>query len=436
MFLLLSRLPLVDALPVRETWDLERVKALASLAGLSFPAEYVHVVGTNGKGSTSAFLERMLREQGHRVGLYTSPHLSAYNERILLQGKNVSDNRLLELQKEVAPLLQKMKKAGKPPSPFEAFTVLALQYFEQERADLVVLEAGLGGRLDATNVCPGKTTILTSVAFDHTEYLGHTLEDIAKEKVGVVKRNASVVNGALQPVVVKTVASVCQKRFARLYSLGRDFSFSNVQCTEKQTTFDYAGLHHSLSAVSLSLLGAHQSHNASCSLAALECLQERGFPVSEASQRQGLQRTHWPARLEILQEKPLVVVDGAHNVHGVEALKNALQHIFLKKGRRLFLVFGVLADKAYEEMLSELAPLAFRVVLTTPESDRALPPEKLVPFLERQHVSCQVCPAIPGALDAALALASPNDMVLVAGSLYLVGPARQRLIKNPRSMAV
>lgn len=423
--------PSIDVLPTGKTWSLGPVRTLAGRVGLPLEAEYVHVVGTNGKGSTAAFLASMLQAQGYRTALYTSPHLARPNERIRVDGKEIPNTQLDQLAQELLPHLKRLKREGHEASPFEAFTILALQYFEQTRAQVVVLEAGLGGRLDATNIGPGKTAVVTSIGLEHEKLLGHTLSAIAREKAGVIKEKASVVSGVREKSPSAVLQSVCRRQHAGLFELGEDFSASGVRASLQETVFDYQGLRQDFPALKASLLGSHQARNAACAVAATECLADRGFPVNETAVRAGLLHTAWPARLEVLSRKPLVIVDGAHNPHGARALTASLEEL-LPPGRKVRLVYGTLKDKNYAGVVAALAPRVSNAILTKPESERALSPEKLAPYFHERGVPCTVVASIGDALEKALAETSASDVLLVCGSLYLVGPARQRLIKRLR----
>ncbi|MBU1197248.1 bifunctional folylpolyglutamate synthase/dihydrofolate synthase [Candidatus Micrarchaeota archaeon] len=425
---MLTVLPLVEALPMKTEWSLSTPRMLADRAGVQLDSEYVHVVGSNGKGSTSAFLERMVREEGYRTALYTSPHLHAYNERFQVNGRAISDAALSRLVDEMVPLMARMKREKRALSPFEVLTVMALRYFEDQRADMAIMEAGLGGRLDATNICPGKTVVVPSMGLEHCDMLGNNLASIAREKAGVIKPGATVVSGVRPLAPYRVIATVCRKQNARLLTRDRDFRFRVRSLSERGTRFDYQGIRTSLNELHTSMIGAHQALNASCALAAVESMESRSFSFSSESMRRGVHRARWPGRLERITNR--VWVDAAHNLDGVRALADALRQALLRKSQKMVLVFGCLSGKSADDMLSVLLPFSRYVVLVHPESPRAHSSKSLVPLLRRSKKPFHIAASIPEALTHAVHVSQVADRVLVTGSLYLVGPARQRLIKR------
>lgn len=392
--------------------------------------KFLHIGGTNGKGSTAAFAAAVLETAGYRVGLYTSPYLEQFTNRMSVNGRDISRERLVELVEKVKPLVEKIT-AELPyghPTEFEVVTALAFAYFAEEAPDIVVLEVGLGGRLDATNVVQPLVTVLTTISREHTQVLGDSVEAIAGEKAGIIKAEAPVVTIA-QGAAREVIRNACQGKNVPLFSLGDDFATETVSGNLVGQTFHYRGLKHNFTDLHINLLGAYQIDNAAAALAALELLQEKGFCLPEAAIRRGLDNTKWPGRLEIMRRSPLVVIDGAHNIEAFQNLRQALNTFAF---RRLILVLGILGDKAVENILQEILPAADFLVATTPNSPRAADPRDLEKIaLKMITAPVYVKESIPEAIKLALSLARAPDLVLIAGSLYLISDVRQ-LFKEGR----
>ncbi|MBN1210056.1 MAG: bifunctional folylpolyglutamate synthase/dihydrofolate synthase [Myxococcaceae bacterium] len=404
---------------------LERVRgALAVLGHPERRYRVLHVAGTNGKGSTCAFSAAALRAAGHRVGLYTSPHLERVNERIQVGGVEIPSALLGQRILEV--LERYPEAAGMPPSLtyFEFGTVVALWHFAQEAVEVAVLETGLGGRLDATNTAEPLVTAITPISYDHMEYLGGTLGAIAGEKAGILKPGVPAVVSRQHPEALAVVTRAAREVGAPLLLEGRDFA------GEEQPSggLSYRGTRWSLGGLSLSLRGSHQRQNAAVALAALEQLDARGVPLSEAALRTGLATARWPGRLEEVGRRPAVVLDGAHNPGGVAVLLASLDALY--PGRRIHLVFGVVADKDRAPMMRALFPRCTSVHLAPLETPRSLAPER---YLEEARTMCANVRA-HATLDEALAYARAealeDDVILCTGSLFLVGAARARLVRS------
>lgn len=397
---------------------LERVRA--ALEALGHPerrAPVLHVAGTNGKGSTSAFAAAALRAAGHKVGLYTSPHLVRVNERFNVGGEDISSELL---GRRVLEVLERYPAAlAEPLTYFEFGTVVALWHFAREDVDVAVLEVGLGGRLDATNVAPATVSVVTPVSFDHMEFLGGSLGAIAAEKAAILKPGVPAVVARQEPEALATLESVARRVGAPLLLEGRDFA-----AEEGAEGLCYRGPRFTLEGLTLSLRGPHQRQNAAVALAALEQLDARGVAVPEAAVRTGLATACWPGRLEEIDRRPAVVLDGAHNPAGVAALLASLRALY--PGRRLHCVFGVVADKAWGPMLRALLPHCASVHLTPLETPRSLAPEH---YVEEARTLCgdvTACSSLEEALSGARAKAGPDDVVLCTGSLFLVGSVRAR----------
>ncbi len=386
---------------------------LARLGNPQDGLRFVHVAGTNGKGSTSAMIASVLRAAGCRTGLYTSPHLRRVTERMRIDGREISRDSLCALAAALAPHIAQM--ADKP-TEFERLTAMALLWFAQQSCDVVVLEVGLGGRFDATNVIRApEVSVVTAIGLDHTEWLGGTPEQIAREKGGVIKPGRPVVLCGQSPSVETVIRAICREQSAPLRVSGQPRLLSR---TLEGQRFDY-GAH---SALFLPLLGEYQLKNAAVALDALDTLvQSCGFSIPEAAFRTGLAETVWPARLEVLSREPLVLLDGAHNPDGAAQLAASLRALL--PNNRFTFVMGVLADKDYREMLRHIAPLAARLVAATPDSPRALPSAALVEAAQAAGIPSQDGETIARAIPFALQTAKGSP-VCVFGSLYQAGEAR------------
>lgn len=409
---------------------LERIEALLGLLGNPQRAcKYLHIGGTNGKGSTAAFAASVLEAAGYRVGLYTSPYLVQFTNRMAVNGQDISREHLVELVRKVKPLVEEI--AADPalgqPTEFEVVTALAFCYFAREAPDIVVLEVGLGGRLDATNVVQPLVSAITTISLEHTQVLGDTVEAIAREKAGIIKKGAPVVTQA-KGGAIPVFEAVCREKGVPLYQLGKDFHAVGQREDDTGQLFHYRGLDRDYQDLHISLLGSYQVNNAALALAAGELLARSGFPLPEAAVRAGLSNARWPGRLEVLRRSPFVVIDGAHNLEAFQQLRIAVGRTFAY--RRLVLVLGILADKAGENILAEILPLADSLVLTKPNSPRAADPLDLQKIVAGMWpaLPCAVAPEIPAAVNLALEKAEPEDLVLIAGSLYLVSDARQHLL--------
>ncbi len=381
---------------------------------------YVHIAGTNGKGSASAFISSILRCAGYKTGLYTSPYIQRFNERIQVNGQQIPDDRLAAIAERVQAADESLAYDGARPSTvFERITAIGFEYFYETQCDVVVLEVGMGGRLDATNViqCPDAAVIM-NIGLDHTEILGDTVEKIAFEKAGIIKEGCQTVLYAQEPCVENVISDVCKSRSSTLHIA--DYRSANVHSwTLHGTVFDW-GKYKNLE---LSLLGSYQVSNAIVALKTIEVLNEQGYSVSEDAIRMGLKTAHWPGRIELLRKSPFVLVDGAHNPQGTAALVESLRK--LVPDRKISFVMGVLADKDYESSIRIVLPIARRFYTVTPQSHRALSSDALADDIRANaHLQVTTCDSIKNALDHALRDASPEDVICVFGSLYQVGEVR------------
>lgn len=371
------------------------------------------VGGTNGKGSIAATLSSILTSGGYRVGLYTSPHLIDFTERIRINGFPISFKDLRRLVQEVR------RRITEEVTYFEVATALAFLYFYEASVDVAVLEVGLGGRLDATNVCDAEVSIISNVALEHREYLGRTLRDIAFEKAGIIKEKGVCITAAGKGKALEVIEKICREKNSRLYRVGGDIRVKGLP----DGSFSYRGIEKRYDRLTTPLLGNHQKVNAACALGAVELLTRQGFRLADASILRGLQSVHWEGRLEVLGRSPMIIVDGAHNPAGASVLRETLVGVF--PGKRIVLVLGVLRDKDYRGIVRRLVPLAHGVILTRPSSDRALHPRELEGEARKYSRDIEVIENPGKALERALTRAQSEDLVCLTGSLYLVGEIKK-----------
>lgn len=401
---------------------LSRITAcLESLGNPQDAYPTVHIGGTNGKGSTSAFLASILKEAGYRVGLYTSPPLQWFGERMRINGEIMPDSKVPALYEKVLAAAGRNPKA-KEMTQFEIITAMAFTYFAEEKVDAAVIEVGMGGRLDSTNVIKPLAVAVTNVGLEHSAHLGNTVEAIAREKAGIAKRGAPFFTAAREPAL-GVLREEALKAGAAFHSLGEEFSL-----TGKADTYTYKGKGWEIDNIALGLPGPFQRLNAALSLGLAEALSERGFSISEDAARRGLLNARWPGRLELFLGRGRVLLDGAHNPHAAEVLAEALKEGFPR--RNLTLVLGILEDKDAESIIADLTPLAQRVILTRSSSTRALDPAALQAKAATLVTGAEASPGVEEALELALEGLGPEDLVVVTGSLTLVGEARGWLLEK------
>jgi dihydrofolate synthase/folylpolyglutamate synthase len=420
------------AVPGDERIKLRRVRELLARLGDPHRAlPTVLVAGTKGKGSIAAMMASVLHAGGYRVGLYTKPHLVDYRERFRVNGALIAADVLAAGVEAIAPHADAM--AGGPdgvPSYFEVSVAIAFWHFARERADLAVVEVGLGGRLDATNVADPRLSVITPVSFDHMDVLGTTLGAIAREKAGIVRPQGAVVSAPQAPEALASIIDVCARLGAELTLVEEQMRVRPISSTLYDQTFALDGSTGPYGTLRLPLVGAHQLTNGATAVAALEVLGRRGFPVTTASVREGLAALRWPARVEVVHERPYVVVDVAHNPASIAALRQTLETLF--PGRRIILVFGMVATHDHRASTSLIAPLADVVIATTPHHAKPLPAAVLAEEAARYAARVEVIEDRRAALDRALALAGDEDVVVVTGSFFLVGEALEALHRNGR----
>ena len=381
-----------------------------------------HIAGTNGKGSVSAILHRILCLSGYRTGLYTSPHLVSFTERIKIGDREILPDEVTELAEEIR---DRIEQADILLTYFEFVTVLAFVYFARQHIEVGVIEVGLGGRLDATNLVQPLVSAITTISRDHEAYLGSDLRSIASEKAGIIKPGIPVACGALPDEAIETIRAIADERRAPTYFLGSQFNFA----LKNDDRFDYNGLQQSFADLSVALRGRHQVANAAVALCALELAQGR-LAVDAAAIRDGLRSVQWPGRFEVMCETPTVILDGAHNGEGAKALVEVLGRF--KHGRKVKFLFACMEDKDWRLILDTLAAVADEFVFTRVNIPRCADPHGFANYLAGRF-PCQVIDDSPAAFRMLANSARADDLIMVAGSLYLLGEVRPTAAEFARS---
>lgn len=409
-----------------------RIKSL--LEQLGNPQEslkFIHIGGTNGKGSTAAMLTSILREAGYKVGLYTSPHLVSYTERITVNLQPIPETQFAGIMAEIVSVYNQVhRETGDSPTEFEALTALALLYFARSGADVVVLEVGLGGDLDSTNIITSSlVTIITNVSIDHTNYLGENARLIAEKKSGIIKQGCPVITASTDEDVLEVLQSRAMTLMAPFYQIREEVSGESVDESLQGQLFRLRTGKVDYGVLRIPLLGEHQISNAALAVFAAQILQEKGWHISKEQIRSGLAGTRWPGRLEAVSRDPLVILDGAHNAAGMEALGKWLRKS-RSKYKKVILVIGMLDDKERERSIEFIKPLVNQVIVTRPHSIRTEKWQLLADVFRDGGCTVSVVEDIQGALSKGLSASCPGDMLLVTGSLYLIGDVREILLSG------
>ena len=391
---------------------LERTFELLELMGN--PQEklkFVHIAGTNGKGSTTAMTASILQQAGYRVGMFTSPCIYKFNERIQVNGENIPDEDLAEITEYVKPLAASMEDH---PSEFELVSCIGFEYFLRQKCDIIVLEVGMGGLLDSTNVIPvPEVAVLTNIGLDHTDFLGNTLAEIAETKAGILKEGGDAVLYPSASEVENTVERICKERNVRLHKADFAKLTRKAHSLEGQV-FDYA----QRKDLELPLLGEHQLHNAAVVLTIIDILIEKGWKISEEHIREGLRTASWPGRFQIMRKDPLFIIDGGHNPQCIEALVKNIQDYLADQ--KVIVLSGVLADKDYGEMYQPVLPFVREFVCITPPSPRKLEAGELAKHLQQKGATATAVETIPEGVRLAVEKAGRDGVVLCFGSLYTI----------------
>jgi dihydrofolate synthase / folylpolyglutamate synthase len=385
---------------------------------------FIHIAGTNGKGSVAAMLHAALSKAGYKTGLYTSPHLVSFCERFHINGRPIAETDVVRLVEQIKPVLEKV--AAHPefraPTFFEAVTAIALQYFYEQKIDVVVWETGLGGRLDATNVVTPLVSVITNIAFDHTQYLGETLPEIATEKCGIIKPGVPVVTAAVVEEVLRVIRATASAQACPLTIIGQDIRTIRLSEDEQGQCIQLTSAQHDYGTIRIPLLGAHQAINCATAVAALEAC---GLPVTPQQVSEGLLQTTWPGRFQIVNRNPTVVLDGAHNAAAAERLAATLRERCA--GQKLTLILGVLRDKNYDQMCQILAPLADRILCVPVKSERTCDPDQLARWCMAANSRLKITIAKDLTEAYAQAQSERAEAIVITGSLFLVGEALDRL---------
>lgn len=380
----------------------------------------IHVGGTNGKGSTAAMIASILQSSGYRVGLFTSPHLSNYNERISINGEKISEDKIVQMIKEFIPLINQMNPT---PTFFEVTTALAMKYFSEQNVDFAVFEVGIGGRLDATNVITPLVSVITNVSLEHTEILGNTVKKIAKEKGGIIKENGILVTAA-DSEALDVFESICKRKNSKIIKVCKDVNVEKISSSLDGQKFSVKYFQRSIE-LFMHLLGDHQLINAATAVAAIEALKFHGIDISENAIKSGMENVKWPGRMEVMQLEPLVILDCAKDPAAARALKESMLRNFPKRGK-LVLVISVSSDKSFQAIMKELVPIADNVVITKHKvMNRAIDTEILADEVKKYSKHFVVVESVKEAVKEAMKLGGKECTVLVTGSIFTVGEARE-----------
>ena len=388
---------------------------LAKLGNPEKQLKFVHIAGTNGKGSTAAMLASILEEAGYRTGLYTSPFINRFNERMQIDHEQIPDGELAELTEHIRPIADNM--ADKP-TEFELITALAMVYFARHNCEIVVLEVGMGGELDSTNVIDvPEAAVIAAMGLDHVKELGPTMSDIARAKAGIIKQGGRVVSYGGNPDADAVIEETCREKGAELHSpdfsaiVPGDFDLDGQRFSYK----DWQDL-------AIPLIGSYQMRNAAVVLETVAVLRDRGWKISDEAVRNGLAHTRWPARFEVLRKDPVFIVDGGHNPHGIRATAESLRRLF--PGRKFTFLTGVMADKDVESILGLIVPLADQFFAVRPENPRAMSAEELAARIQAMGVKATPCPSVAAGVAAAIAAEGKDGVACALGSLYMSGDVR------------
>jgi dihydrofolate synthase/folylpolyglutamate synthase len=406
-------------------YDLRRVDELLSYLGNPHQkAGSIHITGTNGKGSVAVMVASVLTASGYTTGLYTSPHFHTWRERIKVDGELISEEELAQLVTSLKPQLEAVNERatyGKL-TTFEFLTALAFAYFGQRGVKFQVLEVGLGGEFDATSVITPLVCIITPISFDHMDVLGSTLAEIAAEKCGIIKPASIVVTSPQPDEAAEVIRETCRKCGAKLITVGRDVTWEGLSFDLSRQLLRVQG-RRDIYELSIPLLGEHQLVNAATAVAALEVLVDKGFDIPGESIAEGFAQVSWPGRFQVLCRRPLLVVDGGHNIGAARQLRQSIRQYL--DFERAILVMGTSYDKDIASLVSELVSLFDQVIVTRSRHPRAMAPAPLAAEFARHGVKAQVVEDVPSALSQALAVAGEKDLVCVAGSLFVVGEAME-----------
>jgi len=415
-----------DGYNYAKSFKLDRIRKLSSLLGNPHAtSKCVHVAGSKGKGSTSVLIYSILRSAGFKVGLYTSPHLVSFRERIRVGSSLISEDDTAKLLDEMKPAIETF--GTDQPTFFEVYTALAFKYFDMKGVDFAIYETGLGGRLDATNIVEPAVTAITPISYEHTDKLGSTLREIASEKGGIIKEGVACVSAPQEDEARIALEDICRQRNSKFILVGKDLRYEEVFSDDTMEVFNISGGRGEYRKLQTALLGSHQAINSAVAIGVIEVLKDMGISISVEAIRKGIASATWPGRLEVAGRRPYIVLDGAHNGASAAALANSIRKSF--KYRNLILVFGISKDKDISRVVGELVPMSGRLVLTKSKvALRSSEPAEIAKHTERFGKDTLVTLNVNEALDKAISIAGEEDLVLVTGSLFVVGEARERLL--------
>ncbi|MDA8431917.1 MAG: bifunctional folylpolyglutamate synthase/dihydrofolate synthase [Nitrospiraceae bacterium] len=405
-------------------FGLDNIRTLMSVFGCpQHSFRTVHVAGTNGKGSTSAMIESVLRTAGVRTGLFTSPHLISFTERIRIDGQEIAEEEVISLAERVREAAGRIEDFS--PTFFEVVTAMAFLHFRDRKVEWAVVETGLGGRLDATNVIAPEVSVITRIGLDHCDFLGRTLREIAGEKAGIVKPGVPVVSAAQDAEAAEVIARKAEETGSGLFAFGREFTAELASESLEGITFHYSGARrHRRLAVPLA--GDFQAMNASLAVKTVEVV-SGGFPGRQLDVRKGLAGVRWPGRLELVRDDPPVLIDAAHNPQAAAVLAENLKKIALSAYGKIILVMGAMGDKDIEGLIGPLLPLASEILFCAPAYGRAAPPERLAAAAAKAGYASIVAPGVAEAIVKAEELRHSGELIVITGSFYTIGEAKEYL---------
>lgn len=410
---------------------LKRVEALLKLLGNPHrKVKAIHIAGTKGKGSTSIFIANILKAAGYKTGLYISPHLHDFRERISINGRLISREDLVKAVKVIKAAIDKYRESSdEEPTFFEVYTILGFYYFYCQQVDFMVIETGIGGRLDATNVIKPLVSVITPISYEHKDKLGKTLTKIAGEKAGIIKRKAVTISARQSAVARKVIEKKAKELKSRLFIVGRDVTFEEIASRKNRQFFTIKGLKRTYTKLRTFLLGRHQLMNAACSIAAIEALGYYGIDIEPGPVHEGISRARWPGRLEVLSRKPTIIVDGAQNKASAKVLRDAVLKLF--KYEKLILILGVSQDKDIKSIASVLQRISDRIILTQAYHPRAASVYYLEKFITADK-PVHLIDSVEEAVTYARRKAKESDLILITGSLFIVAQAKTalRMLKN------
>ena len=397
--------------------------------------KFVHVAGTNGKGSTVSFISEVLKRSGYTVGTFTSPYLIHFTNRIQVNGEDISGEDLVQTLNQIIPIAKELEESELgAPTEFEVVTAIAILYFAKVAyPDVVIWETGLGGRLDSTNIVHPILSVITSIGYDHMDLLGDTIEAITFEKAGIIKPGVPVISGVEQEEAIHVIKQVAAEKRATVYQMNERFSVQTNKMTAQGSEFNFEGIYSNLSKVEIKMQGPHQVKNAGVALMAIEILRQfYAFIVEEEGIRNGMRYTFWPGRFEKVLDKPLTIIDGAHNPQGAASLVDTIK---LYDYNRLIVVTGILKDKAVSDFLQIIAEVADQLIITEPDNPRAARVEEIGQLIEGMNLNIgyQTVSSWQEAIDTAMGMAESNDLLMITGSLYLISDARRYIVEKKKN---